>query len=92
MFGDIEGYRAFFLCIIYFNMKKEIKVYSHDYTLPYDAEYLLYQAYHICKDTEARELIAEAREKLQIYLAYDNLIEDDDCAGGFIKLEDLREL
>lgn len=73
-------------------MKKEIKIYSHDYTLPSEAESLLYEAYRLCENMEVRELITEAREKLIVYLAYDNLVEDDDVAGGLIKLEDLHEL
>ena len=67
-----------------------MKQYTHDYTLPSEAESKLYDALMECEDKNSKVaiLIDQARMQLQKYLAKDNIIEDSD-AYGFIKSEDL---
>lgn len=72
-----------------------MKQYSHNYTKPSQAESLLYSATRLmaneCYDA-AVERINEARQLLQEYLAYDNMVEDDDVADGWVKAHDVKEL
>lgn len=66
-----------------------IQTFVHDYTKPAQVEDLLYRAQRLlandCMEA-AKERICEARELLQAYLASDNMIADDDCAYGWIKV------
>ncbi len=72
-----------------------MKQYSHDYTKVAEAEELLYRATRLianeCWD-DALDRINEARKRLQQYLAYDNMVEDDDVADGWVKAHDVEEL
>ena len=67
-----------------------MKQYTHDYTLPSEAESKLYDALLECEDKNSRVaiLIEQAQSTLRKYLAKDNIVENPD-AGGFIKAEDL---
>lgn len=66
-----------------------MKQYTHDYTLPSEAESKLYDALMACEDKNSKVaiLIDQARMQLQKYLAKDNIVEDPD-AEGFIKASD----
>lgn len=72
-----------------------MKQYSHNYTMPSQAESLLYSATRLmaneCYDA-AVERINEARQILQEYLSVDNMVEDNDVADGWVKAHDVEEL
>ena len=62
--------------------------YSHDYTLPQQADQLLREAQVKIKWNnyyEAEKRIGEARQLLQQYLAQDNMIPDDDISDGWVR-------
>lgn len=69
-----------------------MKRYTHDYSKPSEAESLLYSATRLmaneCYDA-ALERINEARTILQQYLAQDNMIEDEEVEGGYVRYQDL---
>lgn len=67
-----------------------MKQYTHDYSLPSEAESKLYDALMECEDKNSKVavLIDQAQSTLRKYLAKDNIVEDPD-ADGFIKSEDL---
>lgn len=62
--------------------------YSHDYTLPQQADQLLREAQVKIKWNnyyEAEKRISEARTILQQYLAQGNMIPDNDVADGWVR-------
>lgn len=66
--------------------------YSHDYTLPAEAESLLFSAQCLLANdciTAAAERIGEARMKLQKYLNQDNMSLDDDCADAWVSYQNI---
>lgn len=68
-----------------------MQIYTHDYTLPSQAEMLLAEAlvkFRQDKYWEARLKIREARSKLEKYLSRDNMVEDND-AEGWIRSSDI---
>lgn len=68
-----------------------MKIYTHDYTLPSQAEMLLAEALvKIRWDNywDAKLRIEDARSKLEKYLSQDNMVEDDD-AEGWVRLSDI---
>lgn len=68
-----------------------MKQYSHDYTLVQGAMECLYSATRLHANEcypEALERINEARTILQRYLSVDNMVEDNDVAGGWVKATD----
>lgn len=68
-----------------------MKQYSHDYTKVADAESHLYAAQQLNAHDdpiEAWKHIADARQKLQQYLAQDNMVPDDDVEDGWVKASD----
>ena len=69
-----------------------MKRYTHDYTKPSEADSLLYSATRFmaneCYDA-ALERINEARAILQQYLAQDNMIEDEEVEGGYVRYQDI---
>lgn len=68
-----------------------MQIYTHDYTLPSQAEMLLAEALvKIRWDNywDAKLRIEEARSKLEKYLAQDNMVEDND-AEGWVRLSDI---
>lgn len=69
-----------------------MKRYIHNYSKPSEAESVLYSATRLmaneCYDA-ALERINEARFILQQYLAQDNMIEDDDVEGGYVRYQDI---
>jgi len=69
-----------------------MKRYTHDYTKPSEAESLLYSASRLlaneCYDA-AQERINEARLLLQQYISQDNMMEDDDIEGGYVRYNDI---
>lgn len=81
-----------YLCIRKPTNTRNMKHYTHDYTLASEAEALLYRAQvnlrtgdqdSVCKYIEL------AREKLQRYLSQDNMVEDDDVYPGWIKANEV---
>lgn len=67
--------------------------YTHDYTLPQQAEQLLYEAQvKIRWDNyyEANKCINEARKLLQQYLSRDNMVSCDDVENGWVRYNDIR--
>lgn len=58
-----------------------MKIYSHDYTLPSEAEKKVHKAYLAVNDPEIKQLLADAQELLRQYLSQDNMVEDPDCEG-----------
>lgn len=72
-----------------------MKTYSHDYSLAAQANLLIHLAQHELSKGEldgAKLLLSQARESLTEYLSKDNMIEDDDVAGGWIKQSDIENL
>lgn len=73
-----------------------MKQYSHDYTLPQQADQLLREALVKIKwDNywDAKLRIEDARQTLQQYLSQDNMVEDDDVENGWVRYSDAaREL
>lgn len=71
-----------------------MKRYTHDYSKPSEAESVLYSATRLmaneCYDA-ALERINEARTILQQYLAQDNMIEDEEVEGGYVRYQDIAE-
>lgn len=69
-----------------------MKRYTYDYSKPSDAEFVLYCATRLmaneCYDA-ALERINEARTILQQYLSQDNMIEDDEVEGGYVRAQDI---
>lgn len=69
-----------------------MKRYTHDYSKPSEAESVLYNATRLMANENfdaALVRINEARTILQQYLAQDNMIEDDDIEGGYVRYQDL---
>lgn len=69
-----------------------MRTYRHDYTLPAEANYLIYRAIQQLKSGNEKRvysLLIQARASLDRYLAADNMIEDDDVADGWIKASDI---
>lgn len=70
-----------------------MKQYSHDYTLVQEAESHLCAAQQLEAHEQPQEAwkhIADARQKLQQYLAQDNMTPDDDVADGWCKTSDVE--
>lgn len=68
-----------------------MKIYTHDYTLPSQAENLLSEAYLKLRWDNyqgAATMLEQSIEKLRKYLSQDNMVEDDD-AEGWVRLTDL---
>lgn len=73
---------------------KNVKKYSHDYTLAADANFILFAARKNLEQgyiDAAKKNIEDAREMLDKYLAGDNMKEDDDIYPGWVKGSDLDE-
>lgn len=69
-----------------------MRTYRHDYTLPAQANYLIFRAIQQLKygnEKRIYSLLIQARDSLNQYLAADNVIEDDDVADGWIKASDI---
>ena len=66
-----------------------MKQYTHDYSLPSEAESKLFDALMECEDKNSKVaiLIEQAQTTLRKYLAHDNIVEDPD-SEGFIKASD----
>lgn len=64
-----------------------MKTYTHDYTLPAEAEKRLHEAFSRCQDSEMKQLLEDAQELLRKYLSQDNLVEDEDVEG-FVRRSD----
>lgn len=68
--------------------------YTHDYTLPAEAESLLRKAeeqLRLYNQQHATALIGQARQVLQKYLSQDNMIPDNDVEPGWVKASDLKQ-
>lgn len=68
-----------------------MKIYTHDYTLPAQAEMQLYFAQQQLRQDNIQTALAAigcARELLNSYLSQDNMVEDEDV-DGWVKLSDL---
>lgn len=72
-----------------------MKTYRHDYTLAAQSNLLIYLAQHELSKGDAdgaKLLLNQAREALTEYLSKDNMIEDDDVAGGWVKQSDVENM
>ncbi|MCR5065122.1 MAG: hypothetical protein K6A67_05060 [Bacteroidales bacterium] len=68
-----------------------MKKYTHDYTLPSKANSILCEAQEAMRhdDTQTAErLIGKARQVLDIYLAEDNMIPDEE--GDLVRVRELE--
>lgn len=71
-----------------------MKIYTHDYTLPSQAELQLYFAQQRLLQDDIQNALAAigcARELLDRYLAQDNMVEDGD-AYGWVKYSDVENI
>lgn len=72
-----------------------MKKLTHDYTLPSEAESHLYAAQQLNAHddpVEAWKHIEDARRLLQQYISQDNMVEDDEVEGGYVRYNDVQEL
>ena len=71
-----------------------MKRFSHDYSMPSEAESVLYSATRLmvneCYDT-ALKCINEARTILQQYLSQDNMIEEQEVESGYVRCQDVSD-
>lgn len=68
--------------------------YSHNYSLPSNAENHLFYAQEYLRMgqfAEAEKFINKARQTLQQYLSKDNMVPDDDVYDGWYKASDVEQ-
>lgn len=71
-----------------------MKRYTHDYSKPSAAESVLYSATRLMANESydaALERINEARTILQQYLAQDNMIQDEEVEGCYVRYQDITD-
>lgn len=72
-----------------------MKTYSHDYTIPAQVMMNLHLVLLELRDDNldtVEKLLMQSRNLLDIYLANENMVEDDDVADGWVKMTDIENL